>query len=489
MDDASDSGLIADSMLRGPQDTAPQRVIIELRPDVSADYSNADGLQLPEGPREVWQDLLLTHDSLGQGRIEPVFGQPAGQLETMPPDEAGTFFEVALPADREAAFRVGDDIVQRLRPYGDQYARVYLASPPAPLPQKECEERHYFGVGSFGMAVAPFKSAMTAKLSQTDSPWPRIVHLERVYDPQHRTLRHDELEDIQIALGQRGPAEVEYGENFVKEMAHAVSVLGILGGRGNPPHCEGMIPGSQVSFTSALVMDRLLGWQELIARQIDWVTDPITGVMEAGDILLIELQVYGRRDGACDPARTNPPESDWVEAPVELEPDIHDALLKARDRGIIVIEPAGNGGSDLSKLRSFGACEPLRGDSGAILTAACNALPPVAKAPHSRHKSSNFGDRVVCYSWGAKIRTLHAGEPAATTSFDQTSGASALVAGMAALIQKAAMDGLNRRLTPDEMRLALTTRAADNPSLVVPGQRIGVMPDLTAALQVVQKLI
>ncbi len=78
--------------------------------------------------------------------------------------------------------------------------------------------------------------------------------------------------------------------------------------------------------------------------------------------------------------------------------------------------------------------------------------------------------------------TLDAGNPAnLRVDFGATSGASALVAGVAALVQHAATIpppvGLGRRVTVAEMQGALTYVAAGQGQPAA-GVRIGVMPNL-----------
>lgn len=468
---------------RRPRDTAPQRVVIKLRPNALPNtYADRLENQLPE-VGVAWEYVRGEYgDAAPRLTIDRVFRGLRGRPVGVRP-ELLTYYEAVLPADRDKAFEVGKAIITQLRPLDHLIERVYFASPPAPLPQIPC------GLQRLYLDTAPLGMAITANRPAGGGVWPRVVHLERVYDPNNVALRHLALAGVAIANGQGGPTEAQYANaaNFATEMGHAVCVLGILGGLANPPHCEGLIPAAQVAFATSLARDSEGKWPERIASQIETLTNPANGHMGRGDILLLELQVYGRREGECDPSEPDPDESAWVEAPVELEPDIHEALLQARDRGIIVIEPMGNGGSDVATLRSFGTCEALRPDSSAILTAACNVPAPIQTAPHFREASSNFGDRVVCYSWGAKIKTLKAGDAAAVVDFSKTSGASALVAGVAALVQKAAINSIGRCLTPDEMRQALTQPTPGVPPRA-PEEDIGVMPNLAAAELFVQGL-
>ena len=67
-----------------------------------------------------------------------------------------------------------------------------------------------------------------------------------------------------------------------------------------------------------------------------------------------------------------------------------------------------------------------------------------------------------------------------TTHFGETSGASAIVAGVALIVQGIAQFSLGRRFSPRELRDLLTTNGT--PSATPETDRIGVMPDLRAII-------
>ena len=79
-------------------------------------------------------------------------------------------------------------------------------------------------------------------------------------------------------------------------------------------------------------------------------------------------------------------------------------------------------------------------DSGAIMVGAASST-----VPHIRRPSSNFGSRIDCYAWGENVDTLSTdrdGEATDlyTTSFNETSGASAIISGAAVITQSAALE-------------------------------------------------
>ena len=85
--------------------------------------------------------------------------------------------------------------------------------------------------------------------------------------------------------------------------------------------------------------------------------------------------------------------------------------------------------------------------SGAIVVAACKKPQP---GGHDVLDNSNHGARTTCYAWGEWIITLDDANPTLIRTFDSTSGASALVAGVAALIQYVATSSTVVRTSPGQ---------------------------------------
>jgi hypothetical protein len=195
--------------------------------------------------------------------------------------------------------------------------------------------------------------------------------------------------------------------------------------------------------------------------------------LHPGDVLVIEQQ-----------ARSS---SGFV--PVEWIPAVYDAILSATSDGIIVVEPAGNGGADLD-ASEFGTPFP-RGlpDSGAIVVGAagapgCGAWPGDARG---RLDFSSYGTRVNLQGWGECLATTGYGDLYGTTSnnlytatFAGTSAAAAMAAAAAAVLSSVTEARTGQRLTSQEARFLLRTTGTPQ-DLSAPGQ-IGPLPDLRAAL-------
>lgn len=205
--------------------------------------------------------------------------------------------------------------------------------------------------------------------------------------------------------------------------------------------------------------------------------------LRRGDVVLIEV-------AALEGGTT----TKW-QRPVERELAVRTAIRLLTRSGIVVIEPAGNGNSDLDGLGTAnGRCELTPGkpgylDSGAVLVGGAFVEPKLPDAPRRWVSTdepgvgSNFGLRVDCYSWARKVRASGCRawgncKPATSAyqNFNGTSAASAIVAGVAVLVQ-----GVNTRagqppLTSRRLRGAF--RAAGTGTPAAPGAGIGAMPDI-----------
>jgi len=181
--------------------------------------------------------------------------------------------------------------------------------------------------------------------------------------------------------------------------------------------------------------------------------------MTAGDVLLLEAQRDFR--------------------PVEVdEADFH-AIQTAVGNGMIVIEPAGNGGHNIDDL--------LAEESGAIMVGAM-----LSNDNHNRQRDSNYGTRVNCSAWGENVTTcgyigtngaLVADDPQAyTAKFGGTSSAAAIIAVVSLLVQAVAQAN-GQRLSACSLRELLRDPNNGIVSQIIFMDRvIGPMPNLEAIL-------
>ena len=456
---------------------APQRVVIRFREGVFNEYADEREQDLPDGLNEVWNSLLQLDDSL---TIQRLFRDLEGAEEETP-SELLTFYEVLLPSEREQAIPLGEQIAAQFAEFTEFVEEAYVESPHAPQPQAPCADpRPYLCAAPDGMGAANFLSAAAGA-------GVRVVDLERFWAGGHPNLNHlkffpnlnspgeaDYVANVHVPPGAARPSDAELRQLFQAGVDHATSVLSILGADDGPAG-RGLVPGAKLFFASSMTKNQHGKWIESLASQIFRVIRAANNHMRAGDILLVEHQVWGRLQTDC---------SAKLESPVELESAVRAALNAARRRRIIVIEPAGNSGQELAQLRQYGNCNLNQlGQAGAVMVAACD-LPQGAGGPHVRLEQSNFGAHVKCYAWGRDVVSLNQATPALMGTFSQTSAASALVAGMAALLQSLAMSNVpgrpGRPLRPVEMASALSFNRTSPAARPAAGQNIGVMPNLEA---------
>jgi hypothetical protein len=195
-----------------------------------------------------------------------------------------------------------------------------------------------------------------------------------------------------------------------------------------------------------------------------WATPP-------PDVLLIEHEQFGH-------------------LPTETDSGVFDAIRLAVLKGITVIEPAGNGSINLDKANAMPNI-----DSGAILVGAAKRNPVNlnGESVHERWKlhqeGSNFGSRINCYAWGEGIVSAGWGDRRPTGAVDNrytgqfggTSGASAIIAGAALLVQQLHRRANHPLPSPEDLRNILSKRTTGTPAPMA--EPIGVMPDLRRIIQ------
>lgn len=210
-----------------------------------------------------------------------------------------------------------------------------------------------------------------------------------------------------------------------------------------------------------------------------------TNALQAGDVILIELQATG-------------PNNKYVA--MQYWSDVFSAIVAATAKGITVVEAAGNGDENF-ELAVFNGTG-LKKDSGAIVVGA--GVPPTNHfdndnayasigVPRSRIWFSNHGNIVNVQAWGWHVATLGYGDAQGgrsqnrwyTHRFSGTSSASPIVTGAVACLQGRAKAKNGGPLAPSQVRTILM--ATGTPQVAGPGvpvsQRIGPLPNLPKALK------
>lgn len=260
------------------------------------------------------------------------------------------------------------------------------------------------------------------------------------------------------------------GFNGNENATHGTAVLGIIAGIDDDKGIVGIAPAVDIALISDLSAPGT-GSGATASKILQAAV-----LLSAGDdVLLLELNHPGGVNGLT------------TLLPMESTLDNFHAILLATKAGIIVVEPAGNGGTDLDSFLSLAGTKVLARhvpgefqDSGAIMVGACTS-----DSPPKRAGFSNFGSRVDCCALGENVHVAgNNARPFAPDAYNSvfggTSSASAIVAGVCLLIQDMQQrltprSGIGRKLKPLEIRNMLRNGA--NCTQLTAPQEIGNMPD------------
>lgn len=255
-------------------------------------------------------------------------------------------------------------------------------------------------------------------------------------------LNHEDLPGIQLI----------WGENAV-DNHHGTAVLGIIAGQNNGFGITGICPDVTVKVSSRISE----GLNDVPAAII-----AAKNSLSEGDIILIEYT-------PSVPGTT-------YEVPAEYDSDSKAEIQNAVNEGIIVFEAAGNSGIDINDYLSGP-------HSGAIIVAA-------GQWDGLKAARTNWGDRVDVHASGKNLVTAgygdryDGGDPGNpnnnyTEVFGETSGASAVVAGVAASLQGIYYAATGQPLTPAQMRDILVESGIPHQN---GGQNIGPRVSLPGAV-------
>ncbi len=279
-------------------------------------------------------------------------------------------------------------------------------------------------------------------------------------------VTHEDLDSAvgTVACFTPGTADIEHGTAVLGELVAGRNGYGVTG----------------ISYAASvsLVTNYPVGMSYSVARAVECAA----GLLDPGDVMLIEAQTYGPRDRDGD--GTN----DFV--PVEWDAAEFAAISVATAAGIVVLEPAGNGAEDLDDPVFGNDFNRAHRDSGAIMVGASSTT--WGPGPDlSRIGFSTYGSRVDIQGWGDDVGTTGygdyfdgGGDPNQyyTELFSGTSSATPMGAGAAVAIQGVQKACGGPPLTPAAVRsLLVSTGTAQTAEGPYPGH-IGPRPNLRAAL-------
>jgi hypothetical protein len=280
---------------------------------------------------------------------------------------------------------------------------------------------------------------------------------------------------------------------------HGTAVIGEFGGDENAFGITGICPNANTRAISIFLNAQ--GTSANTANAIRSAADALS----AGDIILIELHRPGpRHDFEVRQDQLGYIAIEWWE-------DDWAAIKYATNKGVIVVEAAGNGAENLDdpiyNVRPPGFpsawTNPFNRsnrDSGAILVGAGAPPPGTHGRDHGPDRSrlgfSNYGASLDAQGWGREVTTAGYGNLQGGTNEDEwytdtfsgTSSASPIVVGAIGCVQ-GNRKALNLAvLTPAQMRQRL--RTTGSPQTDAPGrpatQRIGNRPNLRQLIGIVK---
>lgn len=433
-------------------------------------------------------------------RLEPLFAAGGDEANAAvapaPDDEAAQFFYVDAPEERL------ETIAARLNEV-DAVEAAYV-KPAAEPAQQVLERSAGLNLMEPDMAAAPaaspdFRSRqqyLDAAPAGIDAPYAwtlpggrgqgvKVVDCEWGWQVTHEDLQANSLG---IVAG-----------TIHSSTNHGTAVWGEIGGDVNTLGIVGISPDAQ------------LGASSFVNRPTAATIDSATNALSAGDIILLEIHRPGPNSGAGG-------QQGYVG--IEWWPDDFAAIRRAVNKGIIVVEAAGNGWQNLDDpsydiaQQGFPASwrNPFRLSNpqcGAVMVGAGN--PP--QGTHGRNTSpgpwsepyvdrarcgfSNWGARVDAQGWGWEVTTAGYGDLQGgadknkwyTDRFSGTSSASPIVTGALASVQGVIKAKSMPLLTSWKARQLL--RSTGSPQQAAQGrpvsQRIGNRPNLRQLIPAAMK--
>ena len=462
----------------------PDYVIAELRYESNVAIERSGRLVAPRAAEANADEINEILSRFALKRVGPHFDLPEKKLASrtrgitapkakVTADYAQSGFMQIVPKDPKDAAR----IVQRLRKSKAVW-KAYLAPRPVPAGAPEgisTTSRNFEpaqgymhsppnGIGAMEVWGVPGAKGKGVTICDIEGNW-NYTH-----------------EDLPARIPLLGGTPI----NNIGWRNHGTAVLGEMVSKPGISGTVGIVPEARAATHSAVI------------NGVFNTAGAIMGAaakLKAGDVILIELQATG-------------PNGKYVA--MQYWDDVFSAIQAATQKGITVVEAAGNGDEnfDLPVFNGTG----LQKDSGAIVVGA--GVPPTnffdyfgfpgfsgyskIGVPRSRIWFSNYGKIVNVQGWGWHVTTLGYGDAQGgadenkwyTHRFSGTSSASPIVTGAAACLQGAATAILGAPLPPNKVwDLLVKTGTPQQPGPGVPlSQHIGPLPDLTKAAKTARLL-
>lgn len=466
---------------------SPRELIVVMRAE-----SGIDARVAKPGEATGVTSLDSVLESMG-GSLEPLFddldSQPAEAASMEPSDAASesVFFRVNASDDRL------DELAEKLEA-NDMVESAYV-KPAAELPSAAAEALVLDVDESLDI------NNMTPRAEAAPAATPNFINRQGYLNPAPEGVdaryawrfpggRGNNVRVIDLEWGWRFTHEdlrirqggVIAGTNST-DTDHGTAVIGEISGDMNGLGVTGISPDAHVSAVA---------FSMPTARAIRTAANNL----RSGDIMLLEIHRAGPRhnfQGRAD-------QRGYIA--VEWWPDDYAAIRYATNRGIIVVEAAGNGAENLDdsiydrRPRGFPSSwrnpfNPANQSSRAVVVGAGAPPPGTHGRNHGPDRSrlgfSNYGRRIDAQGWGREVTTtgygdLQAGSPDReyTDKFSGTSSASPIITAALACVQGALRAESQSLLTPNAaINLLRTTGSQQTDASGRPRtQRIGNRPNL-----------
>lgn len=240
---------------------------------------------------------------------------------------------------------------------------------------------------------------------------------------------------------------------------HGTRTFGVMASQANGWGTTGIAPSATYHFATHLHP----------ANHCSAIGDSVAA-LSAGDVIVLEAQ-------------WNPGISGQGYVPVEWDYATYQCVATAVGNHRVVVMAAGNRlngyDSNLDDSVFAGGHAPFSAnDSGSIIVGAGRSPNYV---PQRSHNQGSYGNRVNVQGWGLDVFTTDAGN-SYTAGYNGTSSATAIVGGVAALVQSAYKSVTGQAASPAAVRNALI--ATGSAQQTPPSNRhIGPLPDAYAATQ------
>lgn len=437
------------------------RIVVKFRDDVELPY--VDGVEeVIEGRHlESWSTLgeafpgiSLTrfYTALEPGEIQALVDRATAMDRTYSPPNLLTYFVIDCPPGIDS-----DALTGAISRWETVEAAYVESRPVLPAPCVTPDDPRIAWQGYLKKAPDGIDAEYAWQLPNGCGKGIKFIDVEGGW-----MLDHEDLTAANIAL--------IHGVNTkgVKTIDHGTAVLGIVVGVDNSVGGLGIAPHAAARVSSIYTSGTGVSKSDAILKAISEAT--------FGDVILLELQTAAY-------------------CPIETELGIFDTIRLGTALGIVIVEAAGNANSDLDAFKDLAGKQTLnRSDSdfkesGAIMVAAAKPSP----VPHEPVKAppgdgTNTGSRIDCYAWGGSIDTSwcdgQGTKSLYTQTFGGTSGASAIIAGAALVIQGAAEATLKYRFSGWQLRAIMSDPAngTSPASPMIGSYGLGIMPDLKKIL-------